>query len=174
MADEHTREIHWYTADPRGVLPLAEFRVPRSLRQEIRKGTFEIRVDTAFEAVIRGCASRAETWISEELITSYVRLHEEGHAHSVEAWHADSLAGGLYGVALGGAFFGESMFSAETGASKVCLVALVDRLLARGFTLLDTQFVTEHLARFGARAIPRAQYLALLSDAVARPARFVD
>jgi leucyl/phenylalanyl-tRNA--protein transferase len=174
MADEETGEIGWYSPDPRGILPLDAFTVPRSLRQTIRKGLFRIRVNAAFEEVMRGCAARDETWISEEIIQSYVRLHELGYAHSVEAWDGKRLMGGLYGVAIGGAFFGESMFSAATGASKVCLVALVERLRERQFRLLDTQFVTPHLARFGAVEIPRGGYLALLRDALAVPARFID
>jgi leucyl/phenylalanyl-tRNA--protein transferase len=151
---------------------LDAFHPPRSLRQLVRKQTFTVRVNTAFEEVIRGCAARDETWISEEIIQSYLRLHEFGHAHSVEAWRGETLAGGLYGVALGGAFFGESMFTVVSGASKVCLVALVERLRERGFSLLDTQFVTPHLAGFGAREVPRAQYLALLAAALDRPATF--
>jgi leucyl/phenylalanyl-tRNA--protein transferase len=173
MADEATREIRWYSADPRGILPLDAFRVPRSLRQLVRKGVFTVRVNTAFEDVVRGCAARDETWISEEIIQSYVRLHEFGHAHSVEAWQGETLAGGLYGVTLGGAFFGESMFTVVTGASKVCLVFLVERLRERGFSLLDTQFVTPHLAGFGAKEVPRAEYLALLAAAIDRTASFV-
>ena len=174
MADEKTEEIGWYSPDPRGILPLEEFIVPRSLSQLIRKNGFLIKCDTAFEAVMRGCAERDETWISEGLIRSYVRLHELGSAHSVEAWKDGVLAGGLYGVALGGAFFGESMFSIATGSSKVCLAYLVRRLRERGFRLLDTQFVTPHLAGFGAVEIPRVRYLGLLRDAVALPVRFVD
>jgi leucyl/phenylalanyl-tRNA--protein transferase len=173
MADEATREIRWYSADPRGILPLDAFRVPRSLRQLVRKGVFTVRINTAFEEVVRGCAARDETWISEEIIQSYVRLHEVGHAHSVEAWQGETLAGGLYGVTLGGAFFGESMFTIVTGASKVCLVFLVERLRERGFSLLDTQFVTPHLAGFGAKEVPRAEYLALLAAAIDRKAAFV-
>jgi leucyl/phenylalanyl-tRNA--protein transferase len=172
MADEVTREIRWYSADPRGILPLDAFHPPRSLRQLVRKHTFTVRVNTAFEEVIRGCASRDQTWISEEIIQSYLRLHQFGHAHSVEAWQGETLAGGLYGVALGGAFFGESMFTVVSGASKVCLVSLVERLRERGFSLLDTQFVTPHLAGFGAREVPRAEYLALLAGALDLPATF--
>lgn len=174
MADEETGEIEWYSPDPRGILPLESFAVSRSLRQTIRKRPFTILVNAAFESVMRGCAERDETWISEEIIGSYVRLHAMGYAHSVEAWQGETLVGGLYGVAIGGAFFGESMFSAVTAASKVCLVALVERLRERNFRLLDTQFLTPHLARFGAVEIAREEYLELLREAIALPVRFAD
>jgi leucyl/phenylalanyl-tRNA--protein transferase len=165
-------EIRWFSPDPRGIIPLDGFHVPRRLARAIRRGTFSVRIDTAFEAVIRGCAEADRdredrgTWISEEIIQSYVALHERGVAHSVEAWRAGRLAGGLYGVALRGAFFGESMFHRETDASKVALVALVERLTERGFLLLDTQWVTEHLEQFGAVEIPRESYLKRLEAAL--------
>jgi leucyl/phenylalanyl-tRNA--protein transferase len=174
MADEETGEIGWYSPDPRGILPLDGFAVSRSLRQTLRKEPFTIAIDQAFEAVMRCCAERDETWISEEIIASYVRLHAMGRAHSVEAWRDGALVGGLYGVAIGGAFFGESMFSVATGSSKVCLVALVERLRERMFVLLDTQFVTAHLARFGAVEIPQAEYLRILREAIALPRTFID
>ena len=145
------------------------------VRQIIRRGVFEIRIDTAFDQVIAACADRPEgTWISDQIRAVYCTLHRQGHAHSVECWQAGELAGGLYGVALGGAFFGESMFTRVTNASKVALVALVERLKARGFTLLDTQWSTPHLARFGAVEIPRPRYLRSLRAAVALPCRFTD
>jgi len=172
MADERNADIRWYSPDPRTILPLGDFVISRSLRQTLRRGLFAVRSDTAFEAVIRACADRPETWISEVIIQSYLVLHRLGYAHSVEAWNGEELAGGLYGVALGGAFFGESMFSRAADASKVALVALVEALRGTGFTLLDTQFTTPHLTRFGAREIPRPEYLDLLRAALTVHARF--
>lgn len=174
MAHERSGEIAWYSPDPRAVLPLEAFTISRSLRQTFAKNLFALRVNTAFEEVIRECAGRKETWISEDIVQSYLALHRLGYAHSVEAWREDLLAGGLYGVALGGAFFGESMFSRAANASKVALVHLVERLRSRRFELLDTQFVTPHLARFGAVEIPREEYLARLRSAVTKQRRFVD
>lgn len=171
MADEEG-ELGWYSPDPRAVFPLDAFHVPRSLAKTIRRGVFEVRVDTAFEAVMRGCADREVTWISEDIVGAYVALHGHGLAHSVEAWRGGQLVGGLYGVALGGAFMGESMFSRETDASKVCLVALVERLRERGFALLDSQIATEHLARFGQVEIPRRDYLRQLRAALPLERRF--
>jgi leucyl/phenylalanyl-tRNA--protein transferase len=171
MADEG--ELYWFSPNPRCVFPLDAFHVPRSVRQTIRRGKFEVRVDTAFDDVIAACADRPEgTWISDEIMHVYRALHRQGHAHSVECWHAGQLAGGLYGVTLGGAFFGESMFTRVTDASKVALVALVERLRARGFMLLDTQWCTPHLARFGAQYIPRSEYRRRLNLALALPVRF--
>jgi len=167
MADE-TGAIHWFSPNPRCIFPLDRFHVPRSVRQTIRRGKFEVRVNTAFDEVIAGCADRPEgTWISPQIMRVYRALHRLGYAHSVESWHQGQLAGGLYGVAIGGAFFGESMFTRVTDASKVALVALVERLRNRGFTLLDTQWQTPHLARFGAVNIPRAEYLRRLRSALA-------
>jgi leucyl/phenylalanyl-tRNA--protein transferase len=174
MADSRDGEIHWYAPDPRAIFPLQGFHVPRSLRRTIRKRVYEVRVDTDFPGVIRACADREETWISGEIFRAYTGLHRLGLAHSVEAWRRDELAGGLYGVALGGAFFGESMFSRQADASKVALVELVERLRARGYTLLDTQFLTEHLARFGAIEIARTEYERRLAAALALDCRFVD
>lgn len=165
MGDEDGR-ILWFSPDPRGILPLDRFHVPRSLGRVVRSGRFEIRLSTAFDEVMRACADRGQTWISEEIIASYWRLHRLGHAHSVEAWREGRLVGGLYGVALGAAFFGESMFHRETDASKVALVALVRRLRDRGFRLLDTQWMTPHLRRFGGVEIPRLRYLDLLGQAL--------
>ena len=158
----------WYSPDPRGVMPLDEFRVSRRLARVVRSGRFDIEVDRAFAEVIRACADADRdpedpgSWISDEIEESYLALHELGVAHSVEAWQEGVLVGGLYGVALGGAFFGESMFHRATDASKVALVALVERLRSRGYTLLDTQWVTDHLQQFGAREVPRSHYLDLL------------
>ena len=173
MAD-HDGAIGWYSPDPRAVFPLDAFHVPKSLAKVVRAGKFEIRVDGDFEGVMRACGGRAETWISEEIVQVYTALHRAGLAHSVEAWQDGALVGGLYGVALGGAFMGESMFSQATDASKVCLVHLVDRLKARGYVLLDSQFPTEHLMRFGQALIPRREYMRQLQAALALPCRFVD
>lgn len=165
--------VAWYSPDPRCIFDLDRFNVPRSVARVIRGGEFEIRVNTAFERVIRACADRPEgTWITREIVRLYLALHEDGYAHSVEAWRAGELAGGLYGVALGGAFFGESMFHTVTNASKVALVALVERLRARGFTLLDTQWSTPHLRMFGAIEIPRGEYLERLERALCVVASF--
>ncbi|MCR9257445.1 MAG: leucyl/phenylalanyl-tRNA--protein transferase [Alphaproteobacteria bacterium] len=154
----------------RGIIPLDDFHVPKSLRKTIRKGVFDIRTDTAFGAVIDGCAEatrdRPDTWINEEIRQLYAQLFEMGNAHSVETWRDGRLVGGLYGVSLGGAFFGESMFSRETNASKVALVRLVEILKAGGFGLLDTQFVTDHLCRFGAVEIDQAEYRKRLAKAL--------
>ena len=164
----------WFSPDPRGVIPIRDFHVPHGLKRLLRKGLFEVRVNTAFATVMRGCAERDTTWINQTILRSYVRLHELGFAHSVEAWRDNRLVGGLYGVALGGAFFGESMFSRESGASQVALFHLVQRLDERGFTLLDTQWTTEHLERFGAYEVPRGEYLRRLRLALRLACRFVD
>jgi len=174
MADEKTGEIGWYSPDPRGIIDLDRFRVSRSLRLTLKKKPFEISIDKEFEGVMRACADRDETWISEEIVQSYVNLHRLGYAHSVECWRDQKLAGALYGVALGGAFFGESMFSRARDSSKVALVYLVERLKERGFRLLDTQFVTPHLARFGATEISRKEYLGRLSEALTIRCLFKD
>jgi len=169
-------DLFWIDPDPRGVLPLDRFHLPRRLRRTLRSGQYEIRVDTAFEAVMRGCAEptemRPKTWINDEILRLYGALHDQGYAHSVEAWREGELAGGLYGVALRGVFFGESMFSRATDASKVALVHLVARLVKGGFRLLDTQFVTDHLRRFGAVEIPRADYHRQLERALGVEAYF--
>lgn len=172
MGERGTRLVEWFSPDPRGVLPLTGLHVPARLGRTLRAGRFEIRVDTAFAAVMQGCAERDDTWISDVIMESYQALHAAGEAHSVECWRDGQLAGGLYGVALGGAFFGESMFHVETDASKVALVALVERLRARNFLLLDLQWVTPHLAQFGAVEIRRGRYLQQLEQALKRPVRF--
>jgi leucyl/phenylalanyl-tRNA--protein transferase len=169
MADS---EIRWFSPEPRTILPLDAFHVPHGLKRERRSRVVEIRINTRFEEVVRNCAARADTWINTEIIESYTRLHELGAAHSVEIWSANELVGGLYGVAIGGAFFGESMFHRTTGASKIALWALVERLRERRFTLLDTQWLTPHLEQFGAREIPRKLYLHLLSEAIDLPRQF--
>ncbi|RMH63176.1 MAG: leucyl/phenylalanyl-tRNA--protein transferase [Bacteroidetes bacterium] len=167
MADPDEEDaVYWFAPDPRGILPLDAFHVPRSVARLVRQERFEVTADEAFGAVIRACADREETWLSAELIAAYERLHDLGHAHSIECWHGGELAGGLYGVALGGAFFGESMFHRVRDASKVALVHLVQRLRRGGFVLLDTQYRTEHLARFGGIEIPREDYLRRLWQAL--------
>jgi leucyl/phenylalanyl-tRNA--protein transferase len=174
--DRHDPTIHWIDPKRRGVLPLHRFHQPRSLRRTIRRGRFEVRVDRAFAQVIEACAEvrpeRPRTWLNDELIALYCALHRRGYAHSVEAWDDGRLVGGVYGVSLGAAFFGESMFTRARDASKVALAALVERLGAGGYRLLDTQFVTDHLRRFGAIEIARERYRRELERALARPAIF--
>ena len=171
MADEEG-VISWYSPDPRGIMPIETFHVPSRLERVVRRGALQVEIDTAFEEVMRACAVAGRepgdtgTWISEEIIESYCALHAQGLAHSVEVRQNGVLVGGLYGVALGGAFFGESMFHRVTDASKVALVALVGRLRAHGFLLLDTQWVTAHLQQLGAIEIPRPQYLRLLEESL--------
>jgi leucyl/phenylalanyl-tRNA--protein transferase len=167
-----SRTIDWYDPDPRGVLPLDGFRVPRSLRKTLKKAPFEVRVDTDFAATLAGCAERGSTWINGEIARGYCALHEAGFAHSIECWRDGELVGGLYGVHLKAAFFGESMFSRATDASKVALVHLVARLRAGGFALLDTQMATDHMLRFGAVEIPRKEYRRRLAAALGRDAVF--
>jgi leucyl/phenylalanyl-tRNA--protein transferase len=168
-------EIFWVEPEMRGILPLDGFHVSKSLAKAVRKKPFDIRFDRAFERVIACCAEpagdRPSTWINSTIRKLYTELHRMGHAHSVEAWEGDELVGGLYGVSLGSAFFGESMFSRRTNASKICLVHLVERLRANGFTLLDTQFTTDHLKTFGTIDIPKDEYLKLLRKAVDLPNR---
>lgn len=169
-------EVFWVRPDLRGIIPLDSFHVPASLEKTIRRGVFDVKANTAFEKVMMGCAaareSRPSTWINKTIFEAYTSLHRAGHCHSVEAWYDGELAGGLYGVSLGSAFFGESMFSNRTDASKVCLVWLVRHLRQRGFTLLDTQFTTEHLRRFGAVDVPRKAYEKLLEGALRKTAVF--
>src|SRR5438270_6107155 len=165
--------IGWFSPDPRAVIVLERFHVPHGLSRVARKKVFEIKIDNRFGEVIRGCAKRKDTWINREIIESYEELHVLGHAHSVEAWLEGKLAGGLYGVAVGGAFFGESMFHRIRDASKMALLALVEHLRARKFALLDTQWLTPHLVQFGALEIPRDHYLKLLRRAVELPRKFV-
>jgi len=162
-------QIRWYSPDPRGIMPLDTFHAPKRLGRIIRRQRFEVRVDSDFAAVIRACADRKDeegSWIDAEILESYCALHAGGIAHSVETWKDGVLVGGLYGVALGGAFFGESMFHRATDASKVALVALVERLRARGYRLLDTQWVTAHLTQFGAVEVSRRRYLRMLQEAL--------
>ena len=174
--DRHDPTVHWIEPRRRGVIPLERFHVPRSLGKAIRRGRFEVRADTAFAEVIEACAAvgpeRPRTWLNDELIEIYVALYRRGSAHSVECWRDGALVGGLYGVSMGAAFFGESMFSRERDASKVALAALVERLRAGGFRLLDTQFVTDHLRRFGAVEVSREAYRTMLREALALQASF--
>lgn len=172
MADSADGEIGWYSPDPRGIIELGTFHIPRSLRLTVKKKSYEILLNRDFEGVMRQCARREETWISEEIIQSYVGLRKLGFAHSVECWVNEELVGGLYGVALGGAFFGESMFSRRRDASKVALVHLVQRLAERGFVLLDTQFITPHLTTFGAVEISKREYLDRLKIAIQKECQF--
>lgn len=172
MADGRDGTIMLFSPDPRTIMEPARLVISRSLRRTIRAGLFEIRLDTCFPEVVRACADREETWISEDIIASYLELHARGAAHSVEAWRDGELAGGLYGVALGGAFFGESMFSARRDASKVALAALCDRMVARGMVLLDVQYSTPHLLGLGAFEVSREEYLQRLDAALRLPVSF--
>jgi leucyl/phenylalanyl-tRNA--protein transferase len=169
-------ELYWHDPDPRAIIPLHEFHIPRSLKRTIRKGEFEIRLNTAFADVMAGCAAsapdREETWINEDIFEAYTHLYQLGFAHSVEAWRDGQLVGGLYGVALRGLFAGESMFSRERDASKVALVYLVEHLKKKGFLLLDIQYMTDHLRRFGAVEIPADTYKARLQVALTLPVSF--
>ena len=159
-------EVFWVDPKLRGILPLDGFRISRSLAKRLNRGAFHITIDQDFPAVVRACADRAETWINDDIYSRYVELHQLGHAHSVEVWQDGELSGGVYGVTLGGAFFGESMFSRRTDASKIALCFLIDRLRQAGFTLCDTQFITPHLASMGGVEISRDDYQALLKDAL--------
>ncbi len=167
--------IGWFSPEHRGILPIERLHVPRRLQRVLRQGRFRGTTNRAFAEVIAACAERpgdTGVWLDAELIASYTALHEAGHAHSIEVWQGERLAGGLYGVSLRGAFFGESMFHTVTDASKVALCLLVERLRRRGYRLLDTQWLTSHLARFGAVEVPRRRYLALLAAALAVDCRF--
>ena len=174
MADERSGEVLWFRPDPRAIIPVDDFHTSRSLARTIKRGLFEIRVNSDFEGVMRGCADRPEgSWISDRFVEVYGALHRAGKAHSVEAWHGGRLVGGVYGVALGGAFMAESMFHRETDASKVALAALVRRLREREFTLLDVQYVTPHLESLGATEITRHEYERRLERALSLTRRFV-
>lgn len=172
MAVDSRGEIGWFSPDPRGIIPLDGLHIPKGLKRALRKDPFEIRINTSFPEVMDGCGNRDTTWISQEIKSSYVRLHELGYAHSVECWDEDGLVGGLYGVAIGGAFFGESMFSRKTDASKIALVRLVERLNERGYELLDTQWSTRHLSTLGCVDIPRFEYLNRLQRALLKKVTF--
>lgn len=163
-------ELYWFSPTERGVLPIAQFNIPRGLARAMKKHPFTLTVDRDFEAVIRACGAltrhRQDTWINEEIVQLYTALHRMGHAHSVEAWHEEKLVGGLYGVSLGGAFFGESMFSRVPEASKVALVTLVEILSEAGYVLLDTQYVNDHLKQFGVEAVKKRAYMGRLEKAL--------
>ncbi|MCH2144743.1 MAG: leucyl/phenylalanyl-tRNA--protein transferase [Phycisphaerales bacterium] len=182
MADPDEGVIEWFRPDPRGILPLDTVHVPRSLQRRVRSGRFEVSVNRSFEEVLRACAvprsAENGSWMVEDLLSAYLELYERGFAHSVEARRDGMLVGGLYGVQVGSAFFGESMFSRPesggTDASKVCLVHLVERMRARGFMLLDTQFVNDHLQQFGCIEIPAAEYDIMLAEAIRQPRSFHD
>lgn len=169
-------EVFWVRPEQRGIIPLHQFHVPRSLAKKIKQRPFEIRFDTDFAGVIDGCAEfrsgRTSTWINRPIREAYQALFERGNCHTVEAWKEDRLVGGLYGVTLGRTFFGESMFARERDASKICLFHLVQHMRERGFILLDTQFTTDHLKRFGAIDVPRGRYEALLEEALQGSAEF--
>ena len=181
MADPDSGDIEWFRPDPRGVLPLDGLHVPRSLGRRVRSGRFQVAINRSFEEVVRLCTAPRSfengSWMVEDLLQAYLELHERGFAHSVEAWRENRLVGGLYGVQIGAAFFGESMFSRPeiggTDASKVCLVHLVERMRERGFTLLDTQFVNDHLRRFGCIEISASEYDRRLAEAIRSPRTFV-
>jgi leucyl/phenylalanyl-tRNA--protein transferase len=166
--------ICWWSPDPRAIFEIDDYHVPRRLARTIRAGRFTVSVDRDFAGVIGGCADRPpeETWLTPEMIAAYTELHRRGHAHSVEVWHGETLAGGVYGIAVGGLFAAESMFTRIRDASKVALVHLVERLRERGFRLLDIQFLNPHTERLGGIAIPRAAYLKRLRAAVRLPVRF--
>ena len=169
----HDREVFWVDPQRRGILPLDRFHLSRSLRREMRRTRLEVHIDTDFAAVVDGCADRVETWINDEIRRLYLELHARGEAHSLEIREAGELVGGVYGVTLGGAFFGESMFSRRPNASKIALACLVDRLGEAGFRLFDTQFLTAHLASLGAVEVSRDSYRKALAQAIAQPASFL-
>ncbi len=175
--DAESDELVWIKPEVRGIIPLDGFHVSKRLARTLRLTNLEFRYSTNFHAVIDGCAEaktgRETTWINGAIRTAYGELFERGHCHTVEAWRGDKLVGGLYGISLGSAFFGESMFSRETDASKLCLIKLVERLVARGYTLLDSQFITPHLKRFGAIEVLRIRYENMLAQALIRQARFI-
>lgn len=177
MAQSRNGPVSWFSPDPRAIIPLESFNIPRSLRKEMTREQYPVTIDKAFDEVIRECArerSMDETWISDEIVHVYSALHRMGFAHSVETWSGRWLCGGLYGVTIGGAFFGESMFSRLSNTSKIALVHLVGRLRERGYRLLDTQIINDHIRQFGAIEIPRAKYLELLESAISLPVRFTD
>jgi leucyl/phenylalanyl-tRNA--protein transferase len=172
MADPEDGELYWHTPDPRAIIPLERVKMPRSLKQAIRKENFTFRIDSAFEDVIVNCSQRADTWINEEIIFAYTSLYNLGYAHSVETYKNEDLVGGLYGVSIGGAFFGESMFSSVSNASKAAFYHLVDHLKNKKFILLDSQYLNDHTASLGAIEIRKIQYLNMLNIAVNLPVSF--
>lgn len=177
MADSDEGQLYWYAPDPRAIIPIDTYQPARSLRPLLNQRVFEVRINVAFERVMRECAAPRDgddkTWISDELIAAYTELHRLGHAHSVETYYEQQLVGGLYGVALGAAFFGESMFFRQPNASKVAFHRLMEILRQQGYELLDTQFINDNVRRFGAVEVPRAVYRQLLRKALAKEARFI-
>ena len=177
MADSETKEILWYSPDPRAIIPIETYKPPKSLRSTINKQVFKIKINSSFEEVISACAAARDdengTWISEEIIQKYCELNEAGFAHSIEAFYENKLAGGLYGVAIGGAFFGESMFYRLPNASKICFHFLMERLRDKQFELLDTQFINDNVLRYGAIEIPRDEYILKLDRALHKPIYFL-
>jgi leucyl/phenylalanyl-tRNA---protein transferase len=171
-ASRDETEVRWIQPRRRGILPLQDFHISRSLAAHIRRSKWEVRTDTAFRAVMQACAERDETWINDPITEVFVALHDQGHAHSLEVWEGEALVGGVYGLAIGAAFFGESMFSRRSNASKTALAYLTHRLRAGGFQLFDTQFLTSHLASLGAQEISRTEYEKRLTRALALPASF--
>lgn len=179
MAQSSSDPIEWYVADPRAIMPLDAFHISHSLRQRLKQNRYRLTIDTAFEEVIAHCAKsrpvRPTTWINQQIIEVYTQLHHLDIAHSIEAWDENNqLVGGLYGIALGGAFFGESMFSTHRDASKVCMVQLVDHMQTRGYSLLDAQIGNDHMKQFGQIEIPLDQYMTLLQDALQQPVSWME
>jgi leucyl/phenylalanyl-tRNA--protein transferase len=172
MADSRDGDIYWHSPDPRAIIPLNAAKPHRSLRQFLKNNNYNYTIDAAFGRVIRSCSEREDTWINDEIIECYEILHRAGYAHSVETWFEGEIAGGLYGVAIGGAFFGESMFSFLENASKAAFYHLVEHLKQRNFLLLDTQYINHHTELLGAVEIPKTTYLKLLEQAVNAPTRF--
>ncbi len=175
MGEEESGEVEWYRPDPRSIFPLDEFHISRSLARKIKKKEYEIRINSCFHEIIRLCRTQHKEgiWITEKMIALYLSLHARGFAHSLEVYRNNELAGGLYGVSIGGAFFGESMFHLQTDCSKIALCELVSRMKQKGMILLDTQFSTPHLEHFGVKSIPDSEYFSLLKKAIALPVSFL-
>ena len=166
MAESRYGEIYWHSPDPRAIFPLAQITVPKDIRKKFKKGIFHFTINKQFDMVIRNCAARNSTWISNEIIDVYNMLHYLGYAHSIETWQDEQLVGGLYGVAIGGAFFGESMFNTVSDASKMAFYLLVPHLISKGFILLDSQYMNPFTRQLGAVDIPREMYMLLLEEAL--------
>ncbi len=173
MGEKNNDIINWYFPNPRAILPLKNFKISRSLKQVLKKNKFQIKINSSFNEVIKNCADRKETWVSQIIIDSYISLYKNGFAHSVETWENGNLVGALYGVAIGSAFFGESMYSKVSNASKIALYYLVERLKEKKFTLLEIQFLTEHLKKFGGIEIDSESYLTILKNAVRKKRKFI-
>ncbi len=172
MADSCDGDIFWHSPDPRAVFPLANLHISRSTRQLLRKNIYHFSIDQNFEEVVRRCGDREETWINDEIIREYSNLHKLGYAHSIEAWHGDKLVGGLYGVHIGGGFFGESMYGTESNVTKLCFCILCRILIENGFILLDSQYINDFTESLGAIEIPRKEYMAVLEKAIAMDCNF--